>query len=466
MAEKKALLRGIPKVDELLGSAAVVKELESCPRTIVLRAVREELEALRSQILQDKCTEIPSVGELADGVALRTEKLVQTNLRRVINATGVILHTNLGRAPLCKSAVKAIAEVAEGYSNLEYNLQTGARGNRNEHIEDLLCTISGAEAALVVNNNAAALLLALFTFAKNKKILVSRGELVEIGDSFRIPDIMEQSGGRIAEVGTTNKTHLRDYEDALKSGDVGAILKVHTSNYKIVGFTEDVSIRQLAELGEKQGVPVLYDLGSGAILDAQWYPFHDEPTAPQAIRDGADIVMFSGDKLLGGPQCGILLGNKEKIGLMRKNPLTRALRIDKLSLAALEATLRLYTDPEHMDEIPVLHMMRSDHLEPNAEELCRQIREQGAACEAEVIMEERQIGGGSVPGQALSGYAVAIRPNDMTVAELEQRLRGLKIPVIARIAKNQLLLDVCTIQQPELPLVARAVAQCAGGSKQ
>ncbi len=463
--EKQELLRGIPKVDELLESEPIVKKMEHCPRVIVLRAVREELGTLRLRILQGECAEIPSIGELTDCVLSRADKLEKTNLRRVINATGVVLHTNLGRAPLCQSAVKAVTEVAEGYSNLEYNLQTGTRGSRNQHVEDLLCTLSGAEAALVVNNNAAALLLALFTFAKNKKILVSRGELVEIGDSFRIPDIMEQSGGRIAEVGTTNKTHLRDYEDALKDGDVGAILKVHTSNFKIVGFTEDVSIRELAELGKKQGVPVLHDLGSGALLDARYYPFRDEPTVPQAVRDGADIVMFSGDKLLGGPQCGILLGNKKRIALMSKNPLARALRIDKLSLAALEATLRLYLEPQRTDEIPVLHMMRSDYLKPKAEELCREVKEQGAVCEAEVLAEERQIGGGSVPAQALPGYVVAIRPRDISVLELEQRLRGLVLPVIARIAKNQLLLDVSTIQQSELSLVARAVAQCTGGSR-
>ncbi len=466
MAEKQELLRSIAKVDELLENPAIAEKMEHCARAIIVRAVREELEALRQQILQGNCMESPSVGTLVNCILTRAKKLEETSLRRVINATGVILHTNLGRAPLCRSAVKAITEVAEGYSNLEYDLQTGTRGNRNRHVEDLLCTLSGAESALVVNNNAAALLLALFTFAKNKKVLISRGELVEIGDSFRIPDIMEQSGGIIAEVGTTNKTHLRDYENALKGGDVGAILKVHTSNYKIVGFTEDVSIRQLAELGKKQGIPVLYDLGSGAILDARWYPFLDEPTAPQAVRDGTDIVMFSGDKLLGGPQCGILLGNAEKIERMRRNPLARALRIDKLSLAALEATLRLYIEPERMDEIPVLHMMRSDYLKPKAEDLCRQIRDQGTGCEAEVLAEERQIGGGSVPAQPLSGYVVAIRPHDISVFELERRLRGLTLPIIARVAKNQLLLDVSTIQQPELPLVAHAVAQCTGGNKE
>lgn len=451
------LLRQIPKMDELLRLPLLTGTSFSSAE--LLRAARAELALLREELTGG--TALPSSQELAARVLVRARESSVMGLRHVINATGIILHTNLGRAPLCADALAAVREAAQSYSTLEYDPKLGARGSRGTHIEALLCELTGAPAAMAVNNNAAAILLALATLARGDEIVVSRGELVEIGDSFRVPDIMEQSGGRLVEVGATNKTHLRDYEAAI-GASTAVLLKVHTSNYRIVGFSGDVPLAQLCTLGKQRGLPVVYDLGSGALLAGHAYPFTGEPTVPQALLDGADLVTFSGDKLLGGPQAGILLGSAACIASMKRNPLARALRLDKLSLAALEATLRLYRDPQRaMQQIPALRMLTagSTELLQKAQNLRSQIEALGARCGLEVLAQSMQAGGGAVPVQGLPSAAVAVLPQGCSVAKLERALRLAQTPVIARIAEGRLLLDVSTIAPEELTVVAREVAQ-------
>ncbi|WP_312640376.1 L-seryl-tRNA(Sec) selenium transferase [Hydrogenoanaerobacterium sp.] len=451
------LLRQIPKVDELLHQPVLSQA--DCPYTVLLQAIRAELDCLRSGLAAGEYNELPPTEHLCESILMRVKHLNTMSLRRVINATGVILHTNLGRAPLSKAALQAVCDAACSYSTLEYDTENGTRGSRGDHIEGLLCELTGAQAAMAVNNNAAAILLALSTLSRDGEIIVSRGELVEIGDSFRVPDIMQQSGGHLVEVGATNKTHLRDYENAITE-NTAVLLKVHTSNYKIVGFAGDVPLCELSKLGKARHIPTVYDLGSGALLDEQAYPFTGEPTVPQALRDGADVVTFSGDKLLGGPQAGIILGSVECISRMKRNPLARALRLDKLSLAALEATLRLYREPSRArEEIPTLRMLCTDidALNQKAQQLCKSILEHQPCCTAQVIQQQRQTGGGSVPAQSLPAAAVAIAPHRITVTELEQRLRALEVPIIARISENRLLLDVSTISGEDFDAVVRGV---------
>ena len=421
------------------------------------------LDSLRAGLLAGEVREIPSMEALEKQTVEALKKARESGLRRVINATGVALHTNLGRAPLAEKALKAL-EAAAGYLNLEYDLPSGERGSRGTFVEPLLCALCGSEAALVVNNNAAALLLALSTFSKGKEIVVSRGELVEIGDGFRIPDIMAESGGTLCEVGSTNKTRLSDYENAINE-QTGMLLKVHTSNYRVIGFSSSVQVRELAALGAKHNLPVLADLGSGAVLEASEYPFSGEPTVPQTLRDGADLVCFSGDKLLGGPQAGILLGKKELIARMKRHPLARALRIDKLSLAALEATLRLYENPKRAkEEIPVLASLSavSESLRRQAQALCREIVESGADCGTRVVPQQRPVGGGAAPGQLLDGFAVAVCPHRCAVEQLEALLRNANPPVIARIFDGELLFDPATISESDFEAVAAALAKSLG----
>ncbi|RPF48891.1 L-seryl-tRNA(Sec) selenium transferase [Hydrogenoanaerobacterium saccharovorans] len=452
------LLRQIPKVDELLRQPALLQQ--QYHHSVLLQAVRAELDSLRAKLIAGECNEVPSTECLSNAVLARANCLSTMSLRRVINATGIVLHTNLGRAPLSKSALQAVYDAASGYSTLEYDAEKGARGNRGEHIEPLLCELTGAQAAMAVNNNAAAILLTLSTLANNREIIVSRGELVEIGDSFRVPDIMEQSGGRLVEVGATNKTHLRDYVNAI-TDQTAVFLKVHTSNYKIIGFSGDVPLTELAKLGKQRNIPVVYDLGSGALLDEHAYPISIEPTVPQALRDGADIVTFSGDKLLGGPQAGIIVGSAECINRMKRSPLARALRLDKLSLAALEATLHLYRDPvQACKEIPALRMLFADiaTLTEKAQLLCQKILDNCPGYTVEVVRQQRQAGGGSLPAQVFPTAAVAIAPYKITVTQLEQKLRAFETPIIARISENRLLLDVSTIDEHEFDLVAQGVA--------
>jgi L-seryl-tRNA(Ser) seleniumtransferase len=377
----------------------------------------------------------------------RAEKMLQPNMRKVINATGTILHTNLGRAPISKEHMVHIAEIATGYSNLEYNLNAGKRGERYSHFEELLCKITGAEAAMAVNNNAAAVMLILSSLGKGGEVIVSRGELVEIGGKFRIPDVMEQSGATLVEVGTTNKTHFSDYEDAINE-NTAALLKVHTSNYRIVGFTESVGIDELVPLAREKDIPVIEDLGSGVLIDLSKYGITYEPTVQDSIRAGADVVSFSGDKLLGGPQAGIIIGKKKYIDKMKKNQLTRALRIDKFTAATLEVVLQEYLSEERaIERLPVLQMITKsvEKVEEEAKELLKLLGE--LELPAELGMEdcESQIGGGSLPLERIPSKAVTIKPTKISTAELEERMRFLPIPIIPRTLNDQILLDVRTI---------------------
>lgn len=447
--DKNLLYRSIPKVDVLLENEAIVAGIEYYGRDIVMEAIRVETEALRAFI--GNCdSEEKAKGQmenLVEQILLRAEKSLSPNMKKIVNATGTVLHTNLGRAPISKKHMEHIAEIATGYSNLEYDLETGKRGERYAHFEELLCKITGAEAAMAVNNNAAAVMLILSSLGKGGEVVVSRGELVEIGGKFRIPDVMEQSGATLVEVGTTNKTHYADYENAITE-NTAALLKVHTSNYRIVGFTETVGIDKLVELSEKHDIPIIEDLGSGVLLDLSKYGITYEPTVQDSIRAGADVVSFSGDKLLGGPQAGIIVGKKKYIDKMKKNQLTRALRIDKFTAATLEVVLKEYlSEARAIANIPVLQMITKskEDLLKEARKLKRYLT--ALKLDAELAIEncESQIGGGSLPLERLASYAVTIKPNKITTTELENRMRFLPVPIIPRVFNDKIYLDVRTL---------------------
>ena len=461
----KSELKHIPKVDEILALDAVDAMIRSGFRGSVVTAVREELESIRGGLLRGDIQTVPSAECIQSAVLLRVERMNENALKKVINATGVTLHTNFGRAPLAKAAVEAVQTVAAGYSNLEYSLDDRQRSSRHEHVAKLVVELTGAEDALAVNNNASAVLITLGALAKGKEVLLSRGELVEIGGAFRVPDVMEQSGCILKETGTTNRTRISDYERAI-SPDCGALLKVHTSNFKMVGFVEDVSIAELSTLAKNAGLPLIHDLGSGVLNRRikKLIPVLEqcgEPTLEDSLKDGADIVCFSGDKLLGGAQAGIIAGKKKYIDAMRKHPLMRAMRVDKMQIAALEATLRLYQNPERaLKEIPTLRMLSATPLEIKEKatrllELCR--FEQAA--NAELIETTVQVGGGSVPGGELRSFAVAIGPKYISVDELDRRLHALRVPIVGRINNNKLLLEARTLFDEELELVAESVVQ-------
>ncbi len=366
MENRQSILREIPKIDELLLDEQLIFFMESTPRAVIVNAAREITERVRTEILVGNRKEAPDRQEMVSDIRALVEGKKKHSLRHLVNASGVILHTNLGRANLCQEAVKGVLEVADSYSNLEYDIAKGARGSRHDHVGEIISRITGAEAAMVVNNNAAATMLCLSAMACGKEVIVSRGELVEIGGSFRIPDIMEQSGAHLKEVGTTNKTKLSDYRNAFALELTGALMKVHTSNYRIVGFTQEASLTELAGLAAQLSLPLIYDMGSGLMVDLSRYGV-DEPSVGAALRDGADVVLFSGDKLLGGPQAGILIGKKEYIDRMKRHPLARAFRVDKMTLAALEATFFEYLDTEGAKKnIPVLSMITVPEAELKA----------------------------------------------------------------------------------------------------
>jgi L-seryl-tRNA(Ser) seleniumtransferase len=382
----------------------------------------------------------------------------------VINATGVVLHTNLGRAPLAPVALQAIEHAAGGYTNLEFDLATGARGSRQVHVEALLGALTGAEAAFVVNNNAAAVLLAINTVANGKEIVVSRGQLVEIGDSFRIPDVMVRAGGRLREVGTTNRTHLRDYEEAI-GPETALILRVHRSNFQILGFTADIDVSDLVALAKRHGLPVMDDLGSGALLDLSLLGLRREPLAAEAIRAGVDLVTFSGDKLLGGPQAGILVGRRDLLARARRNPLARTVRIDKLSLAGLEATLRLYREPERArQEIPVLRMLSlsASMIGARADALAGALRSTLPEVGIAVEDETSEVGGGALPLQVIPTRVLALRPPRGSATDLEGRLRRASPPVLVRIKEDRILLDLRTVAESEEATLLHALREAFG----
>ena len=424
----------------------------------VTAAVRRTLDALRESVLSGEAPEIPETAALCALAAETVRRAETPSLRPVINATGVVLHTNLGRARLSGRAAKAAADAAEHYSTLEYDVESGGRGSRNAHVEELLCRLTGAESALVVNNNAAAVLLLLTALTAGGEVVVSRGELVEIGGSFRVPEIMSACGATLREVGTTNKTRAADYAAAIGER-TRALMKVHTSNYRIVGFTESASREELAALAHSRGLPFFEDLGSGSLFDLEAFGIHGEPTLQGSVRAGADAVTCSGDKLLGGPQAGILVGKKSCLDVLKRHPLLRALRVDKMTLAALEATLRAYADGSAVSTLPTLAMLAAspEELRAQARTLCEKLTERGIS--AEVLAEEDAVGGGSVPAQTLPGFAAAVTPRHCRVDELTERLRQRETPVAARIAHERLLLCLRTLRPEEYDELVRAVAE-------
>lgn len=451
--------REIPSVERLLGSPSFETLLARAPRRLVLEAIQQVQQELRSRLAAGE----PAPADLAEPAwyaaraheALRT--LQRPSLRPVINATGVVLHTNLGRAPLAAAALDALEHIASGYSNLEYELDTGARGSRYDHCAALLRKLTGAEAALVVNNNAAALVLALNTLAQGGESVISRGELVEIGGSFRVPDIMARSGTRMVEVGSTNRTHARDYADAINHR-TALVLKVHRSNFRVTGYTAEVSATDLAEIAHGRGLPLLHDLGSGLLLPAATLGLPHEPTPAEALASGADVVTLSGDKLLGGPQAGIVLGTASMIGRMRRNPLCRALRVDKLTLAALEATLALYLDPERARrDIPTLRMltMPAPEIRIRAERLAAEIASDGLL--VELVEGESAIGGGAYPDVDLPTWLVRVRAERLPAHALEARLRAGDPPVVARVVDEHVVVDLRTVLETEEEALAAAL---------
>jgi len=456
----KELLRGIPSVDQLLKEEDLAS-LRDVPRALIVETVREKLALVRENILRGDQTNFKTADIVRDSVETIRWKC-DGSLKRVINATGVVLHTNLGRAILSLEARQAVSAVAEGYSNLEYDLLSGGRGTRYSHTDHLLRFLTGAEASMVVNNNAAAVMLVLNTLARGREVVVSRGELVEIGGGFRIPEVLAHSGARLVEVGTTNKTNIKDYERAI-SDDTAALLKVHTSNFKIVGFTHSVSIREMKGLADAYRLPVIEDLGSGSMMEYLANGVEPEPTVRQSIDAGADLVTFSGDKLLGGPQAGIIAGSRELIALMEANPLTRALRVDKLTLAALEATLRQYLDPEKaVANIPALEMLNRAEplLRQMAENLLAKLQSIGETkARIEIRDDNSFVGGGAVPGTELPTKVIAILPAGVTAAGLARRLRRGRVPVIGRIQNDWYLLDLRTVRENELNELAGAVRE-------
>ncbi len=435
-------LRKLPSIDNLLKEAELKALVADHGQRLVVNTARDELAAIRRQVLQTGGS-VPAMADISQAVAKRVQRQVKPTLQPVLNATGVIIHTNLGRALLSKRAQHAMQEAADAYNNLEYTLEKGARGSRYHHAEAILCRLTGAEGAVVVNNNAAALVLCLSMLAKGKEVLINRGQLIEIGGGFRIPDIMKQSGAILVEVGATNRSYLRDYEAGLDTVNTGLILRVHHSNYKIIGFTTEPTLAELVSLGDRYGIPVMDDLGSGTLLDTQPYGLAHEPTIQESIAAGATLVTASGDKLLGGPQAGLIMGKAEIIQQLKKHPLIRALRVDKTTLAALQATLLAYQENKAVGEIPVWQMISADKggLNRRARKWLRALGPMGIR--AHVIDTTSTVGGGSLPGQQLPTRALAIQtPSPNTLAA---KLRATNPPVIARVEADQLILDPRTI---------------------
>ncbi len=448
-------LRQLPAVEKLLGDARLTDALQGLHIRLAKRVIREYLNEVRQEIIQGRDTRF-DIEELRERLMLNR----RPSLVRAVNALGVVLHTGLGRAPLPRVAQEALVEVSEHFSSLEINLSDGRRGNRYRHVEPLLCELTGAEAALVVNNNCAATLLILSTIARGKEVIVSRGQLIEIGGSFRIPDVMLQSGCRMVEVGTTNRTHLRDYQNAI-TPETAAILRVHTSNYRIVGFTREVPLAELVALGRCYNVPVIDDLGSGALIDLSRYGLPKEPVVAESIAQGADVVCFSGDKLIGAGQAGIIVGRRDLIEKMKRNPLTRALRCDKLTYAVLERTLELFLDEERViKEHPLFKILLKPlaEIEAQAQELLRMVQEKvGTKARLVVRPAKAEVGGGSLATESLESRVVAVQPAAITVEELARRLRLYQPPVFARVERDELLLDLRTIREDEIEIVARAL---------
>ncbi|MFL7795255.1 MAG: L-seryl-tRNA(Sec) selenium transferase [Anaerolineae bacterium] len=439
-------LRQLPSVDKLLGKGDVQALVAAYGHAQVVNALRATLDAVREKVQAG--AEVPDAATLIARAGGFLQSRLAPTLHRVINATGVIIHTNLGRAPLSDAALAAMDAVARGYSTLEYDLAAGRRGHRTAHAEQSLCELTGAESALVVNNNAGAVLLALTAMAQGRGVVISRGQLVEIGGGFRVPDVMRASGAHLVEVGTTNRTHLRDYEQAIENDlDVSLILRAHHSNFRIVGFATEPSLAELVALGAKHGLPVLDDLGSGALLDTTAYGLAHEPTVQESVEAGADVICFSGDKLLGGPQAGIIVGQAKSVETLKFHPLARALRADKLCLAALQATLLHYLKGEAAEKVPVWRMIATPLKEIDQRAHRWQRALQKAGVQAEIVDGESTVGGGSLPGEALPTKLVALTPPHPD--RLATALRAADPPAVARIEEDRLVLDPRTVSSKD-----------------
>ena len=455
----KHLLSQIPAINKILLLDEIKELMNTYTEVAIKSAIKQYIEEVKQAILNEELSEVPSLSKIVGEVARIVEKEDKNSLRRVINATGTILHTNLGRSLLSEKIKENIESVAFNYSNLEFDIDNKKRGSRYVHLIDIIKKLTGAEDVLVVNNNAAAVLLTLNTLVKDQEIIVSRGELVEIGGAFRIPEIIKLSGGVPVEVGTTNKTHLKDYENAI-SEETGALLKVHTSNYKILGFTESVSNEEISYLARENELVSINDLGSGQFVDFSKFGLPYEPTVKEILDSGIDIVTFSGDKLLGGPQAGIIVGKKKYIEKMKKNQLTRALRVDKMTLASLEATLKLYLDEkEALEHIPTLHMIslskerlfgKADILKTKLSNLDFDIR---------IEEDKAEVGGGSYPASYLESVAVKLTHRKLHATEIERRLLEVEIPIITRIKDNSIILDMRTLRTREFDIVKAALEE-------
>ncbi len=454
MVDKESILQKLPAVDRVMQEPIIKRLQEELPRSIVLTSIRNTIESYRAYIADHRGDKELLSLELtplliAKEAAENARENAGNSLKPVINATGVIIHTNLGRVPLCKTALNALTDVASGYSNLELLLETGKRGSRQMHLESLICELTGAEAAFVLNNNAAAVYIALNTFAAGKEIIVSRGQLVEIGGSFRIPEIISTGGVKLVEIGTTNKTYLSDYRDAI-TGETAAFLKVHTSNYHMVGFTATVDTSDLSELAREFALLLIEDLGSGVLFDLSRYGLPPEPLVQDSISSGADLVTFSGDKLLGGPQAGVVVGNKDLVSLIRSNQLARILRVDKFTVAALEATLQLYLDEDMaISDIPVWQMLTAgkEELKKRAKKIARNLADVFGNSSISVVEGMSKVGGGALPTVELPTSLVAINVNKehFNVEKYTKKLRTGNPPVILRLKQNTMLIDPRTI---------------------
>lgn len=466
---KRDLFAQLPSVDEVLNNNKIIDILNEYPRNIVIECIREAIEEKRRCIIELKEENFNefkiSLDEIVTNIVNKCNLKYSLSLKKVINATGTVIHTNLGRSLLSESLKDELWQSASRYSNLEYDIDKGERGSRYTHLTETIKRLTGAEDVLVVNNNAAAVLLVLSTMAKGGEAIVSRGELVEVGGSFRIPSIMALSGADLVEVGSTNKTHMKDYEEAITE-NTKVLMKVHTSNYRILGFTQSVEVDELCEIGKKHNIPVIEDLGSGVFIDVSKYGLTYEPTVLDSIRKGADIVTFSGDKMLGGPQAGIIVGKKEYISQMKKNQLTRALRVDKLTICALEATLRMYLDEEKaIKEIPTLRMLTytMEELEEKANTLYSKLENLNTYANIRIEDGLSQVGGGSMPLETINSKVIAITPNNMNVSTLEKKLRLSDSHVIARVYEDKYVLDIRTIFEDEFDILAKEIERALIG---
>jgi len=466
---KKELLKKLPKVDLLLKEPTIKPLLNRYPKKLIVQEIRAFLKDLRADIIGSKeSAPVTDYDTILLKLAERAEYKLNNSLKRAVNGLGIILHTGLGRAPYAQDAQRALMDVVAHYCTIQIDPQTGKRGDRYAHVENLICTLSGAEAAMVVNNNAAATLLVLNSLAQGKEVIVSRGELVEIGGSFRIPDVMERSGAKLVEVGTTNRTHLFFYIAAITE-NTGLILQVHMSNYTIVGFTKIVSLEELAEIAHTRGLPFFHDLGSGAFVDFERWGLPHEPTVAESIKAGADVVCFSGDKLLGGPQCGIIIGKKEVVDKMKKNQLTRALRCDKMTYAVLEATLRLFMDERKLaHEHPVMRML-SEPLS-SVKKRCMGLKRRiktivGDKVKLRVVEDVTEVGSGSMSSKDLPSWSLSVRSPDLSPDTLAKQLRMCNPPIFGRVHEDRYLINCRTIREDEVKFILKGFEKVFGGKK-